>query len=336
MKRRGMMRRGMAGIGSTATLVMGGLLGDEGKGCFARWKARLDNCDTAIRTGGPNAGHSCEIGEMHQLPTCSDMVTWVLVPRAALIHVPTLLEEYERVLRPNKTRLYVHPMATIITELGQASEFGTMGMGIGKTRAQRCLKRASIARDVPELRVFLMEDPDSWDSLWRDGHNIMIEGSQGYGLSLHGWHYPYCTSGDLNPHQMLSDIGAPFRFGEATEVCLVYRPITIRVPGNSGPLDREFGIGECRLPVEEESWGVNKGQPKRAGAFDKGLARRSLAECNPDATALTFAQYMSVEEVIALEDSIGRKFNWMGVDRDKFISRHDYLHPIGTPTISGK
>jgi len=71
------------------------------------------------------------------------------------------------------------------------------------------------------------------------GRRVIIEGTQGFGLSLlHSREYPYVTSRDTTASGCLSEAGmSPM---DVDDIVLVVRAFPIRVPGESGRLPQEI------------------------------------------------------------------------------------------------
>src|SRR5260370_1473368 len=75
-----------------------------------------------------------------------------------------------------------------------------------------------------------------------EGKRILIEGTQGTGLSLYHGDYPYVTSRDTTVAGCLSEAGiAPTSVRRVIMVCRAY-PIRVQNPknGTSGPLSQEI------------------------------------------------------------------------------------------------
>src|SRR5260370_22311400 len=84
---------------------------------------------------------------------------------------------------------------------------------------------------------------DGSDEVNRDldyGKKVLIEGTQGFGLSLyHSDHYPKTTSRDTTAAGFLSEVGVSPKL--VTEIVVVFRTFPIRVAGDqAGPLANEI------------------------------------------------------------------------------------------------
>jgi adenylosuccinate synthase len=114
---------------------------------------------------------------------------------------------------------------------------GSTGSGTGATVAARISRKTSLlfAKDIPELNPFTAYVPEILRNALDHQERIIIEGTQGFGLSLfHARQYPYTTSRDTTAAAFLAETGlSPF---DVDDVVLTIRAFPIRVAGNSGPL----------------------------------------------------------------------------------------------------
>jgi len=116
-------------------LIIGTQFGDEGKGCLAEWLSKNNKYDIAVRTSGANAGHATTDREFHNMPAACLEVPRVYIPACGVIDVEAFVEEIEwATARNNDLLVYVSPFAAVITEKGASSPYGSMGVGVGKTR----------------------------------------------------------------------------------------------------------------------------------------------------------------------------------------------------------
>lgn len=325
------------------TLVMGGQYGSEGKGSVVSWLAKNNLFDLAIRTGSPNAGHTFvdKFGRTHkmrQLPC-----TWafqdipIYLPSSVVINKEVLFSEVQLLRNSGyMSMIYISPEAAVIPE--KAGEFekgiktGTTGEGVGFTRAQKCMRALTVVRDDPFFHEPLRHYGVEVERLDTDGYpEVLVESTQGFGLSLNSRYYPFVTSTNLNPHQLLSDAEISFDT-DILDIWMVLRTYPIRIAGDSGYLYKELSWDELRkrhgehIPTEQTT--VTK-KTRRVGEFDEDLAKEAIRVCNPDKIVLTFFDYlfprladsgnMSVAtqpELAALrryEQKIGHRITHLGV-----------------------
>lgn len=221
--------------------LVGGAYGSEGKGVVAAGLAHMFGA--AVRTGGPNAGHSFYhervLYKMRSVP-CA----WVnpgtrLFLGAGAVIDPALLE-YEVAM--TERMIVVDPQAIIITNemhqsevsAGMRETIGSTTEGVGAARIAKIRRDGSAAMakdyDFTDERIVIERVAPT---LHGASGAIMLEGTQGALLSLHHGRYPYTTSNDTNAAQLAADAGIPPSRVEHTH--LVVRTHPIRVAGNSGP-----------------------------------------------------------------------------------------------------
>ena len=223
------------------TIVIGGQFGSEAKGKVISFLA--EEFDLAVRTGSPNAGHTVfdggEIYKLQQIPaTFVNKKCLLFIGAGALINPDILKKEVDRT--DTIKRLFIDPQTGIIEEkhLFQEGELvqkiGSTGKGCGAALADRIWRKDfKLAKDV--LKDFQIANVAEMINQGIDeGKNLLVEGTQGFGLSLYHGIYPFVTSRDTNAANFLAEAGiSPLL---ATDVILVIRTYPIMVSGNSGPL----------------------------------------------------------------------------------------------------
>lgn len=285
------------------TVVVGGQFGSEGKGKICSYLA--DEADLAIRTGGPNSGHTVvcrdETFKLQQVPStflnpdCS-----LAIAAGAVIDVDVLLGEIERC--DVAGRLTIDPQAVVIDPDDQLREdelherIGSTKSGTGQAMARRVLRAPGIrlARDVPDLRLFLGSVSQLANQYIDEDRAVLLEGSQGLGLSLHHGPFPYVTSRDTSPGALCGEVGVSPLL--VTDVILVLRTYPIRVAGTSGPLPNEItweevtrASGSATSIIEHTT--VTKGM-RRVGRFDWAVIEESLRVARPTQIVLNFVDYI--------------------------------------------
>lgn len=309
------------------TAVVGAQYGSEGKGNIV--KAMAYQYDVHVRTGAPNAGHTIWY-EGQQWKMRSVPCGWVnpsaklIIGAGALIDIELLTDEVESLEAEGYSildRLLIDRYAGIILPGHQRYEngvdgeahrrIGSTGEGVGPCRMAK-IGRTTV--DVPPFYEYLracdtMKDPfiicdtTRWlRSAWKVGQSILLEGTQGSGLSLTHGPWPYCTSNDTNAAQLCADAGIPPQ--HVTDVVLVARTFPIRVAGNSGPLYKETTFQE--LGVHPEQTTVT-GKTRRIGQWDMGLLARAVVLNDPTEIALTFCDYLG-DKAEALIEKIEAEF----------------------------
>lgn len=266
-----------------AMVISGGQWGDEGKGKIIAYFATHNKPTLIARAGvGPNAGHSVyhkgqKFG-LRQVP-CGFVYEGarLLIGPGVLVNPEVALKEVE--LTGVSKRFGVDRACTVIEpqhiEEDRASDYlkgkiGTTGTGCGPANAARVNRKAKLAKDSQELQPFLTDVPKEVNDALKKGELVLVEGSQGFGLSLYHGTYPYVTSKDTAASTFAADVGlGPTKIDD---VVLVFKAYISRV--GAGPFPTEMPQEEAeKLGIVE--FGTVTGRRRRIGHFDFDLARRS-------------------------------------------------------------
>lgn len=324
-------------------VIIGAQYGSEGKGHVAAYLSK--DYDVLVRVGGPNAGHTVSgLGEVytyHQLPSgAKDTDAAILLGPGMTIHVMSLLKEIAD-CSIGEDRLFIDPNAAIITDDDKKTErslqdaISSTGSGSGATSARRIMGRGKegtkLARDIEELRPYVGIAPyyrgsttAQLELAYSKGFSVLLEGTQGSGLSLYHGPYPYVTSRDTNVAGCLAEAGIPP--GRVRRVILVVRPTPIRVANpegrgkTSGPLKHETSFGHVAAKaglnaseVEAHEKTSTTRRNRRVGWFEWDQFRRACALNSPTDVALTFADYLGRDNEHA------RRFEQLNINTIKFI-----------------
>ena len=301
------------------TAVVGAQFGSEGKGAVVNVIA--NDYGAHVRTGGPQAGHTIVHQGVEFKMRCIPC-GWVnpdahlFIGPGGVVNPRQLQREIKAINEAGHSiegRLHIDVAATPLLKSHESNEghtsgalhdrIGSTGEGVGAARAAwmardqtkiKCF-RDVVCEDYPDLVQYLHDNVPRKLSLEYDaGTSILFEGTQGFGLSLHHGLWPYVTSHDTTPAQLLADAGFPAQY--LTDVILVARTYPIRVAGNSGPLKDEMTWTEfCDRSGEEvpqEYTTVTK-LPRRIGAWDHDIMVAACEVCAPTEVVLTFADYLS-------------------------------------------
>jgi adenylosuccinate synthase len=235
------------------SIVVGGQFGDEGKGKSSYYFAKSLAVSAAVRVGGTNASHTV-IGEngkeykFHILPTAAiDPSIICVLPSGSYIETNMLNTEIE-LSGITAKKLKIDPYSVIIENSMIASEqesslydqIGSTLSGTGAAIVKRLSRIGGIkfAKECPELSPYITDTKELMRNLLKEKKHIIIEGTQGFGLSpINSSYYPYCTSRDTTAAGFLMETGlSPF---DVENIIMVIRAYPIRVSGNSGPLSNE-------------------------------------------------------------------------------------------------
>lgn len=267
----------------TATIIVGGFFGDEGKGKIISYLALHDNPSIVVRGGvGPNAGHTIihngKTYKVRMIPSgFINTKTQILIGPGVLINPDVLINEIEQ--------LNVHKRISIDQQCGiienkhlheDSSDFlknkiGSTGTGTGPANSERVLRTLKLARDVKSLSTYVSDVPYLINSALDKNKIVLIEGTQGTYLSL--WHgtYPFVTSKDITASSICADIGiGPKRIDD---VIVVFKSYVTRV--GEGPLNNELSYSEIQSMGFSEH-GTVTGRQRRAAKFDIELAKRAI------------------------------------------------------------
>jgi adenylosuccinate synthase len=303
--------------GGNVDVIIGGEFGSEGKGQIVAYLAK--EYDLLVRVGGPNAGH--KIFEKdgpythHHLPsgTRKSNAGLLLAP-GMVINVEKLLEEVAE-CRVDSERLSIDPQIMVISPEDVANEarvvkaIGSTGQGVGeatarkiKDRGERGPKKVKLAKDIPQLKPYIRPAEKVLTEAFSKNQRILVEGTQGTGLSLYHGYYPYVTSRDTCVAGCLAEAGIPpSRVRRVIMVCRTY-PIRVESPerGTSGPMWAEIPLEEVSLRSKISLTELRKiertsttNRKRRIGEFDWVLLRKAAALNGPTDIALTFTDYIS-------------------------------------------
>ncbi|WP_456366107.1 adenylosuccinate synthetase [Thermococcus sp.] len=279
-------------------IVVGGQWGDEGKGSIMAYLALKDEPDLIARGGvGTNAGHSVFIEgkryAVRQLPTgFMQRKAKLLVGAGVLVDPAVFFHELEALEDFNVAgRVGIDHRCAIIErrhkQLDRTNDYlhgkiGTTGSGCGPANADRVMRRAKLARGIPELEPYLTDVAAEVNDALDDGKLVLVEGTQGFGLSLYYGTYPYVTSKDTTASAIASDVGiGPTR---VDDVIVVFKSFPTRV--GAGPFPTEMSLEEAeRLGLIE--YGTVTGRRRRVGWFDFEFARYSARLNGATMIALT-------------------------------------------------
>ncbi len=215
-----------------------------------------------------------------------------------------MLVAIDRVQLP-ASRLVIDANAMMITADDRLAEsasgikerIGSTGSGTGSAVARRVARNAAVlASDIAELAPYVEDVPQRLRDILDGGGRVIIEGTQGYGLSLlHSPHYPKVTSRDTTAASAVSEAGlSPL---DVDQVVLVLRAFPIRVAGNSGA----FGSEELSWDAIAREGGHSEDlaeytsvthRLRRVARFDPFVVRRAIACNQPSLIVLNHVDYV--------------------------------------------
>jgi adenylosuccinate synthase len=263
------------------TVIVGAFWGDEGKGKIISYLALKDNLDFCVRTGSVNAAHTVWVGgnryALHMVPAAFiNPDCRLLVAAGANVHVAKFLEEVEVTKVHN--RIGIDQNASIIEEKHSVQDktsavnkgIGTTGWGVGPALEERVRRTAKLAKDIPELKPYIVDGVAEVNDGLDNGNKVLLEGTQGFMLSLFHGTYPFVTGRDTGASAIASEAGVgPTR---VDDVLIVYKSFITRV--GAGPLPGEITKEEA----QKRGWfetAAGTGRDRRSAPFDFDLAKKA-------------------------------------------------------------
>ena len=231
-------------------------------------------------------------------------------------------------------RLTIDPQATVIQESDIRAEkqlresIGSTGRGVGNATARRIMGRGDktmrLARDIEDLKPYLRDTYRMLEDAFRTGQRILLEGTQGTGLSIFHGAYPHVTSRDTTVAGCLAEAGiSPGRVRKVIMVCRTY-PIRVEDPKKkgktSGPMSQEIDwktvarrSGHDFVELQRNERTSTTDRRRRVGEFDWCLLRKAAVLNAPTDVALTFADY-----IVKLNER-ARRFEQLSEETIRFI-----------------
>ena len=197
-----------------------------------------------------------------------------------------------------------------------------------------------LLNNEPLLKPYMRDTVEYFADCVSKGKRIMLEGTQGTLLSLHHGFYPHVTSRATTAAACLAEAGLSQR--HVRKVVMVCRTYPIRVGDSvtgktSGPMgtDKELQFDEIArrsgVPLEElerTEKGSVSGRKRRVAEFDWEMLRRALLLNGPTDLALTFADYLGVENRTAF------RYEQLTAETQRFIGELERVSGVPVSLIS--
>lgn len=294
-----------------ATVIVDAFWGDGGKGAVGAWMAYILKAIMALRgCVGPGAEHGIfflnNYIKTNQLPLSFLLqgCNVGLGPGTAVDPVK-LFEEMERFqLRPDQVK--IDPRCPIVTrehirlEKNNANmkKIGSTFSGMGRCMSDAVLRTAILAKDVPELRKYIGDVPNLVNEIASE-QNVILESSQGFGLSRYFGFDNYVTSVDVTTGSVIAGVGLNWRL--INKVVLVVKALPTRE--GTGPMGdvEEFTLDEMKkLGIAEVNSIINleTGKPqirRKAKSIDWEILKKAAMVNGATEIALTFAEHFDPE-----------------------------------------
>ena len=269
-------------------VLVGGQYGDEGKGKIVSFLAIKDNPEVIARGGvGPNAGHEVHYkGKRYPMRMLScgfvNEKSRLLTGAGVVVNPEVFLKEIE-MIGGNPSRCGVDFRATWLTKehiekdgSQTPGKIGSTNTGCGPAVMERAGRTAKRAEDCPELKPYLTDVVKEVNK----AKNVLVEGSQGFMLSVLYGTYPFVTSKDISAGTIAADVGLGPK--NIDDVIMVIKSYTTRVGG--GPFHGEQEK-EAAEKVGMQEYGTVTGRPRRT-SFELHWDDLKLAKTINSATQL--------------------------------------------------
>ncbi len=305
-------------------IVCGGQAGDEGKGKIAAYLAYKDNYDYCIKVGGPNAGHTVfyedKIYALKSVPSgFVNKNARMILSAGTYVIKEWLIKEMQET--KTEDRFIIDPNCVIITKKQTLSErqdkrlmkkIGSVGTGLGTAVRERIeRKKIKFAKDDPELKEYVRDIPELLNKELQKGKKILLEGTQGFKLSLLHGEYPYTTSRDTTASNFLSEAGLGPKY--VRDVYLIFKPYVSRV--GPGPIEHEI--------FEKKELAKYHTKGREIGSVSKRLRRIGLFEEKAAIKAIEInsATKIAITHIDLFEGNENKKLENFTSEAKKFISR---------------
>lgn len=308
--------------------------GSTGKGLLAGWLAEKHQPDTLVSAWSPNAGHTYIDTDGRKfvntaLPNgiVSKNLKRILLGPGSVINAGALMmemEQYADLL--SGVDIMIHGNAAVVTQEHRDEEakgmfkIGSTMKGVGAAvidKIRRDPSKNVIARDAlvsTPLEAFVVSAA-IYDKAIDDSEVVILEGAQGFSLSINQGFYPFTTSRDCTTHQLLSDCAIPNYQIRSSTVYGCARTYPIRVAnrfdvdgkqiGTSGPCyEDQEEIEWSRLGMEPELTTVTK-LPRRIFTFSEQQIKDAVRMNGVDELFLNFINYIDQDQspgAMAFED----------------------------------
>lgn len=331
------------------TVVCDMQFGSTGKGLIAGYLAERDKPDTVVTAWSMNAGHTYIDRSGRKFVHCmlangivSPNLRRVLIGPGSQIGLTKLFEE---ILQCRDllggVQILIHEHACIIQDRHVLQEGGTMTAigstkkGCGAAMIEKILRNPKdriIAKDF-RARVDCFAEDHNIDIMVASGvtyasamdkaQEVLVEGAQGYSLGINSGFYPYTTSRECTPAQILTDCAIPARW--LTKIVGTMRTYPIRVAnrfdeegnmvGWSGPYypdQKEITFDDLGQPIELTT--VTR-LPRRIFTFSQKQTSEAIRAIQPDEIFLNFVNYCKPDEFTQIFNTIrdaGGKVKYLG------------------------
>ena len=330
-----------------AYMILDLQFGSTGKGLLAGYLATTMQPDVVATAWGPNAGHTYIDDNGRTFIHCmlangvvSPKLKVLLIGPGSVLDLDGLMKEIAscKDLLVGK-EIVIHPAAAVVTQ--QHRDIEKRNVKIGSTmKGTGAAVISRIERDpdnnptaieaipmewldeVASMGIAIEVNDQSYDRAIKAAELIQIEGAQGYSLSIYNGFYPYTTSRDITPAQVMADTAMPFSL--IPEVYGTLRTFPIRVANRFDEDGNMIGTsGPCYMDQKELDWVADLGMepelttvtklPRRIFSFSMEQTREACFRCGPTKLFLNFVNYLEKNKALALIDQINSALEFEGM-----------------------
>lgn len=295
--------------------------GSCGKGLLAGYLAEQYEPDTIVTAWAPNAGHTYIDAHGNKyvntaLPNgiVSPKLRRILIGPGSVINPSAMMAElndYAHLL--GNVDVMIHEHAAVVNNIHRDFEaeygyqIGSTMKGVGEAVIQKIRRNRAdmnIAKEAlrgTPLHAHVVSRT-LYDAALDSAQVLMVEGAQGYSLSINQGFYPYVTSRECTLHQLFSDCSIPAqRVRHELVVWGVARTYPIRVANRYNSRGEQVGWSGPGYPDQKElEWkdiGVQPELttvtklPRRVFQFSKLQIQDAIRMNGVDKVFLNFCNY---------------------------------------------
>ncbi|MCX6705153.1 MAG: adenylosuccinate synthetase, partial [Candidatus Woesebacteria bacterium] len=270
--------------------------------------ARLFDAKIVAKTGvGPNAEHGLFLEDektylkVNQLP-----LGWILNPQTQIrigrnVAIDPIKLKGEIEMFKLEGRVKIDPNCPIITpehirketeSKRMRSEIGSTMSGSGYAHADHILRVGPVARDIDYLSPLLIDVSEELNRISQT-ETVILESSQGYGLSLSTEYYPNTTSKNITSSSAMDDVGLnPFHLND---VFLVVKTMPTREGGGSMGQVNELSTDEIKNRNLTEISSIEGKIRRKAGSIDFEMLKTASEVNGATQIVLTFCEQYDPE-----------------------------------------
>lgn len=254
-------------------VIYGGQFGSESKRLFTEYYCNQFRPGAIITNAMPNSGGFDSAGRKWSALPIGYPATLMISP-GSVIDLHNLKKEIAQL--PDGARVMIHQNAAVIQDHHFTNEKDFVRVGSTMTGGAAAVKQ-KMSRDPEDdniLAKHVMEGTVSnkeWLRELQRHKNILAICAQGHSLSLNFGFWPYCTSRNTSPAQVIADAGlSPM---SVNRIIGCFRTFPIRVSNRYDEHGAMIGYsGPCYPDQEELSW-EQIGVPREFTSVSKKIRR---------------------------------------------------------------